>query len=81
MTTPQVAKLIKIGSQQVIILPAEIQLTGETVYVHQEGEQLILSSASLSKWQEFFDNPDRPTDDFMQERVDSLPQLRKWFGD
>jgi len=81
MGIPQVAKLVNLGSQQVIILPMTIQLTGNEVYIHQDGHQLILSSAPSSGWREFFESPHCPTSDFMQERVDLLPQLREWFDD
>jgi virulence-associated protein VagC len=81
MGIPQVAKLVNLGSQQMIILPTTIQLTGDEVYIQQEKHQLILSLAPSSGWREFFDNSPRPTSDFMQERVDLLPQIREWLDD
>jgi virulence-associated protein VagC len=81
MGIPQVAKLVNLGSQQMIILPTTIQLTGDEVYIQQENHQLILSLAPSSEWREFFANPQRPTSDFMLERVDLLPQIREWLND
>ena len=73
-----VAKLFMNGRSQAVRLPKEFRFEGNDVYIRKEGDEVILSSKPPS-WKDFFDDPERPTDDFMSERVDLTPQTRKLF--
>jgi hypothetical protein len=41
--------------------------------------QLQADKPSANRWRAFFESPERPTEDFMQERVDLPPQTREIF--
>jgi antitoxin VapB len=71
-----VAKLFINGRSQAVRLPAEFRFKGKEVFVSREGDKVILSPKPPS-WDDFFDSPERPTDDFMAGRRDDVPQRRK----
>lgn len=73
------AKLFTTGRSQAVRLPKEFRFDGEEVYIRREGDQVILSSRPES-WGDFFASEERPTDDFMAERIDLEPEKRKLFG-
>ncbi len=78
MTEIHTAKIFQNGRSQAVRLPKAFRFDTDEVYIQKEGERLILSPRPLS-WDDFFDSPDRPTDDFMQERVDLPVQARSLF--
>jgi virulence-associated protein VagC len=51
MTTAQV---IEIDGEQVIRLPREFRLSGETVSIHKEGEAIILEPLRPASWPQGF---------------------------
>jgi antitoxin VapB len=71
-----VAKVFKSGNSQAVRLPAEFRFDTEEVFISKEGARVILSPKPAS-WDNFFDDPTRPTADFMVERIDELPQVRE----
>ena len=73
------AKLFTTGRSQAVRLPKEFRFAGSEVFIRQEGDQVILSPKPES-WDDFFASPDRPTADFMSERVDPEPEKRELFG-
>ena len=73
------AKLFTTGRSQAVRLPKEFRFEGSEVFIRQEGDQVILSPKPES-WEEFFASADRPTADFMAERVDLEPEKRELFG-
>ncbi len=74
-----IATIITAGDTQMICLPKEIHFENTQLYVYREGEQVILSPQPKG-WKDFFENPQRPTEDFMTDRVDLLMQERDNFG-
>ncbi len=75
----QTAKVFANGSSQAVRLPKECRFDGQEVYIRKEGDQVILSPRPTS-WQDFFESALRPSDDFMEERVDLPLQERESFG-
>jgi antitoxin VapB len=73
------AKLFTTGRSQAVRLPKEFRFEGTEVFIRQEGDQVILSPKPES-WEDFFASADRPTADFMEERVDLEPEKRELFG-
>ena len=72
----RVAKLFKNGRSQAVRLPKEFRFEEEEVFIWREGNRVVLSPKSKS-WREFFDEIPLPSDDFMNERIDLLPQDRE----
>lgn len=72
------AKLFTTGRSQAVRLPKEFRFAGSEVFIRQEGDQVILSPKPES-WEDFFASADRPTADFMEERVDLEPEKRELF--
>lgn len=73
-----IAKVFRNGRSQAIRLPKACRVDADEVYIQKVGDRLILSPRPLS-WDDFFDSPERPTEDFMQERVDLPAQERRLF--
>lgn len=73
-----IAKIFQNGRSQAVRLPKAFRFDTDEVYIQKEGDRLILSPRPLN-WDDFFDSPERPTEDFMQERVDLPAQERKLF--
>ena len=73
------AKLFTTGRSQAVRLPKEFRFEGSEVFIHQEGDRVVLSPKPES-WDDFFASTDRPTADFMAERVDLEPEKREFFG-
>jgi antitoxin VapB len=72
------AKLFMNGRSQAVRLPQEFRFEGKEVYIQREGNKVILSPKS-SSWQDFFEQTPLPSEDFMEERVDVIPQKREEF--
>lgn len=84
---PTVAKLFWSGNSQAVRLPKEFRFEEgvEEVVIERRGEDIILRRPHIQTqeqwrkhWEDFFNSPHRPTDDFMQERFNELPQERSW---
>lgn len=75
----QTAKIFANGSSQAVRLPKECRFDGQEVYIRKEGNKVILSPRPAS-WQDFFESTLRPSDDFMEERVDLPLQEREPIG-
>ena len=71
-----IAKIIRNNESQSILLPKEFQLEGDEVYVYKEGKDVVLSPKQRS-WNAFFKRTPLPSEDFMSERIDFVPQTRK----
>ncbi len=78
MAQLHVAKVFQNGRSQAVRLPKELRFNTAEVYIEKRGDCLILSPRPIS-WDDFFDSPVKPTEDFMQERVDLPPQARELF--
>lgn len=77
---PQTAKIIPNGRSQAVRLPKEFRFEGKEVYIHREGNRVVLSPKPES-WDSFFSSELQPTDDFadaMSRRSDTPAQKRDW---
>lgn len=72
------AKLFQNGGSQAVRLPAEYRIEGDEVQIEQIGNTLVLRPVKHS-WTEFFSNPTKASDDFMEDRGDEPPQEREMF--
>ena len=70
------AKIFKNGRSQAVRLPKEFRFDCDEVFVHRQGDKVILS-AKEPGWDEFFDSVSVFGDDFLAEREDLPPQERK----
>lgn len=81
-TAAQTAKLFRNGRSQAVRLPADFGFTGSEVYVRRDpvtGDAIL--SRRADSWHDFFDltsTLDIP-DDFLANRRDPPPQIRKLF--
>ena len=73
------AKVFVTGRSQAVRLPKAYRFKSKEVFIHKEGNRVILSEKPES-WDDFFASPARVTEDFMAERVDLPPQERVLFG-
>ena len=71
------AKIFKNGRSQAVRLPKEFRFDCDEVFVHKQGDKVILS-AKETDWDEFFDAASVFTDDFLTEREDLPPQERNF---
>ena len=78
-TMTKTAKLFTTGRSQAVRLPKEFRFEGSEVFIRKEGDEVILSEKPVS-WEDFFTSSERPTDDFMTERVDLQAEKRELFG-
>ena len=74
----QTAKVFTTGRSQAVRLPKAFRFQSKEVFIHKEGNRVILSEKPES-WDDFFASPARVTEDFMAERVDLPPQKRELF--
>lgn len=74
--TQKTAKLFMNGRSQAVRLPQEFRFEGKEVYIHRDGNKVILSPKSKS-WQDFFEQTPLPSEDFMEKRCDLLDQERE----
>ncbi len=74
----QTAKIFQNGRSQAVRLPKEFRFKGTEVFIYREGEKIILSEKPHS-WEGFFHSGLRASPDFMQERVQPLPEEREIF--
>ena len=75
----KIAKLFTTGRSQAVRLPKEFRFESSEVFIRREGNEVILSEKPAS-WEDFFTSSERPTDDFMTERVDLKAEKRELFG-
>ena len=75
----KIAKLFTTCWSQAVRLPKAFRFEGKEVFIHKEGDRVILSKKPES-WDDFFASPARVTTDFIAERVDLTPQKRELFG-
>lgn len=79
---PRTAKLFRNGRSQAVRLPSDYRFEGKEVYIRQDPStgDVILSRRPDS-WESFFELADREKvpDDFLSDRQDLPPQLRKLF--
>ena len=78
-TMTKTAKLFTTGRSQAVRLPKEFRFESSEVFIRREGNEVILSEKHAS-WENFFTSSERPTDDFMTERVDLTAEKRELFG-
>ena len=71
------AKIFRNGRSQAVRLPKEFRFDCDEVYVHKQGDKVILS-AKKPGWDEFFDSDSVFGDDFLSEREDLPPQERSF---
>lgn len=79
MPNVQIAKVFQNGRSQAVRLPKEFRFDTTEVYIEKQGDRLILSPRPLS-WDDFFNSSSRPSEDFMQERIDLPAQERDLFS-
>ncbi len=69
------AKIFKNGRSQAVRLPKEFRFDCDEVYVHKQGDKVILSAREPG-WDEFFDSVSVFGEDFLADREDLPPQGR-----
>ena len=74
----QIAKIFMNGRSQAVRLPKEFRFDTDEVYITKQGENIILS-AKQTTWDDFFDSKSAFDDDFLNDRLDSLPQERGFY--
>jgi antitoxin VapB len=72
------AKITTDGTNQVVILPEDFQLTGTEVYIKKIGNAIVLI-AKDNPWQSLIDSLDNFSDDFMTTRDQPLLDTRESF--
>ncbi|MCK4841584.1 MAG: antitoxin [Methylococcales bacterium] len=72
------AKIFTTGRSQAVRLPKAFRFEGKEVFIHKEGNRVILSEKPES-WDDFFNSPVQVSADFMENRVDLPPQERELF--
>jgi antitoxin VapB len=75
----KIAKLFTTGRSQAVRLPKEFRFESSEVFIRKEGDEVILSEKPASR-EDLFNSSNRPTDDFMTERVDLKAEKRELFG-
>ena len=71
------AKIFKNGRSQAVRLPKEFRFDCDEVFVHKQGDKVILS-AKEPDWDEFFDVASVFAEDFLTDREDLPPQERSF---
>ena len=71
-----VAKILKDGQNQVVILPEEFNINDDKVYVNKIGNAVVLLPFH-DPWRPLFDSLDKFSDDFMEERKQPKEQIRE----
>jgi len=71
-----VAKILKDGQNQVVILPEEFNINDDKVYVNKIGNAVVLLPFH-DPWRPLFDSLDKFSDDFMEERKQPKEQNRE----
>ena len=71
------AKLFATGGSQAVRLPADCRFSGNEVFIHREGERVILSPRPNS-WAEYLDHGPRATANFMEGVADLTVQEREF---
>lgn len=72
------AKLTTDGTNQVVVLPEDFQLSGAEVYIKKVGNAIVLLSKD-NPWQPIFDSLAQFSDDFMIDRNQPAEQTRENF--
>lgn len=70
------AKLFQNGQSQAVRLPKEFRFEGDEVIIKRSGNAVILLPANHS-WDVLLNSLDKFSDDFMDDRVQPLPQARE----
>ena len=73
----QIAKIFMNGRSQAVRLPKECRFGTDEVYITKQGKNIILS-AKKPTWDDFFDSKSSFDDDFLKDRLDTLPQERNF---
>ena len=73
--TMKTAKVFMNGRSQAVRLPKDCRFDCDEVYVHKQGDKVILS-AKKPDWDEFFDSVSVFGDDFLSDREDVQAQDR-----
>lgn len=73
----QIAKIFMNGRSQAVRLPKEYRFDTDEVYMTRQGSNIIISTKKPT-WGEFFDTFPAFDDDFMSNRLDTLPQERNF---
>jgi len=72
------AKVFTTGRSQAVRLPKAFRFASSEVFIHQEGDKVILSEKPES-WDMFFADKQGPTADFMEDVTDLPVQERDLF--
>ena len=70
-----IAKVLEKNKRQSILLPEELHIEGDEVYVRLEGKEIVLTKKEMT-WRDFFQKTPLPSDDYLKERNDFMPQTR-----
>jgi antitoxin VapB len=74
----ETAKLATDGTNQLVILPENFQISGTEVYIKKMGDAIVLISKD-NPWQPLFDSLDLFSEDFMADRNQPPTQARETF--
>ena len=69
------AKIFMNGRSQAVRLPREYRFDCEEVFIHKQGDKVILS-AKRPEWEDFFAMDSAFDEDFLSDREDLPPQER-----
>ena len=74
----QIANIFMNGRSQAVRLPTEYRFDTDEVYITRQGPNTIIS-AKKPTWDDLFDSKSSFDDDFLNDRLDSLPQERDFY--
>jgi antitoxin VapB len=73
----RIAKVFFTNRSQAVRLPKDFQFATDEVFIHREGERVVLSPKP-SSWEEYLSNGPIAPEDFMTEVEDLPVQERSW---
>lgn len=75
-----VVKVRNSGKCQAILFPKEVHIDGEEFYIKSYSSKKIILSRKEVSIKDFFNSDMRCSDDFLEDRIQDLPQVRKEFS-
>ena len=75
----QTAKLFKNGRSQAIRLPKNCRFSGDSVFIKKFEDIVMIFPEKLNTWNVLIESLDKFTEDFMDERGNSIPSQREEF--
>ena len=73
---PKTAKIFMNGRSQAVRLPKEYRFNSQEVLIFKQGSCVVLCPKT-SSWNHFFEKTPLPSEDFMSQRTNDVPQQRE----